>query len=140
MRIPFLQKPAVKKVTGEALGLEGYEATNLINKLLHEFPELLAAAVVDVKSARTLAAYTAQATLDPYKLGARTLDELKHLHKVLTAPWLRGQQLSDFTVVLDEQLHILRPVAGGRWFCVVAVRSVDTNMALLRDVVRRHTN
>jgi hypothetical protein len=42
-------------------------------------------------------------------------------------------------LVLDEQLHLLRPIRDGRWCCSVAVHASDTNLALLRDAVRRHT-
>jgi hypothetical protein len=137
MRLPFLHKPVVKKITGDALGIERHKADTVINALLRELPELVAAAVVDVKTNKTLAAYTAQVSFDPYKISSRNAELIRQTQKQLTRPWLAGQQLNEVIVVLDEQLHCLRTTAEGQWLCYVAVRTADTNMALVRDVMRR---
>ncbi|OON67989.1 hypothetical protein B0919_15085 [Hymenobacter sp. CRA2] len=130
----------MKKITGDALGIERHKADTVINSLLRELPELVAAAVVDVKSSKTLAAYTAQVSFDPYKLSIRNAELIRQTQKNLTSPWLAGQQLNDLVVILDEQLHCLRTTANGQWLCYVAVHLADTNMAMVRDVMRRAAN
>ncbi|GAB2969498.1 hypothetical protein GCM10027048_45440 [Hymenobacter coalescens] len=137
MRLPFLHKPVVKKITGDAFGLDRYKAETVIKNLLKELPELVAAAVVDVKSSKTMAAYTSVVSFDPYKISNRNAELVRQTQKALTAPWLSGQQLNDLIVVLDEQLHCLRTTDDGQRLCYVAVRLADTNMALVRDVMRR---
>jgi hypothetical protein len=139
MRLPFLHKPVVKKITGDALGIDRYKADTVINNLLRELPELIAAAVVDVSSGKTLAAYTTTTSFDPYKISTRNAELMRQTQKTLTSPWLVGQQLNDFIVVLDEQLHCMRTTPDGQWLCYVAVWLADTNMALVRDVMRRST-
>jgi hypothetical protein len=140
MRLPFLHKPVVKKITGDALGIDRHKADSIIKHLIQALPELVAAAVVDVKSAKTLAAYTSLASFDPYKISGRNADMMRQVQKMLAASWVAGQQLNDLLFVLDEQLHCLRTTADGQWLYYIAVRQADTNMALLRDVMRRAAN
>lgn len=139
MRIPFLNRLVVKKITGDAVGATRSGAETLIQQLLLELPELVAVAVVDMASSKMVAAYTATTSFDPYKLPARSAELLRVLQRMLTAPWLPDQQVTDLVVVLDEQLHCLRPMGQGRQLCYLVVRSADTNMSLVRDILRRHT-
>ena len=139
MRIPFLNQLVVKKITGDAVGAMRSNAETLIQRLLRELPELVAVAIVDTASSKMVAAYTATPKFDPYKLTARSTDLFRGQQRMLTAPWLQGQQVTDLVVVLDEQLHCLRPMEQGRQICYLVVRLADTNMSLVRDVLRRHT-
>lgn len=138
MRIPFLNQLVVKKITGDAVGATRSSAETLIQHLLRELPELVAVAVVDKASSKMVAAYTATPKFDPYKLTARSTDLFRGLQRMLSAPWLQGQQVTDLVVVLDEQLHCLRPMGQGRQIAYLVVRLADTNMSLVRDILRRH--
>lgn len=138
MRIPFLNQLVVKKITGDAVGTTRSSAETLIQHLLRELPELVTVAVVDTASSKMVAAYTATPKFDPYKLTARSTDLFRGLQRMLTVPWLQGQQVTDLVVVLDEQLHCLRPIGQGRQICYLVVRLADTNMSLVRDILRRH--
>ncbi|GAB2770113.1 hypothetical protein HNQ93_000433 [Hymenobacter luteus] len=137
MRLPFLHKVAVKKITGDATGPEREQAETIIRSVLGELPELIAAAVVDISSGKTLVAYTTQSSFDLYKISSRNAELIRTTHRMLLAPWLENQQLTDLVVLLEDQLHCLRTTANQRWLCYVAVRSADTNMALVREVMRR---
>lgn len=137
MRLPFLHKPVVKKITGDALGIDRHKADLIIKHLLQALPELVAAMVVDVKSAKTLAAYTSQVGFDPYKSSGRNAEMVRQVQKMLNVPWIAGQQLNDLVFLLNEQLHCLRTTPDGQWLYYVAVRQADSNMALVRDVMRR---
>ncbi|AII53650.1 hypothetical protein [Hymenobacter sp. APR13] len=139
MRIPFLNQLVVKKITGDAVGASRSSAEALIRDLLRELPELVAVAVMDTASSKMVAAYTATAKFDPYKLPTRSTDLFRGLQRMLGAPWLQGQQVNDLVLVLDEQLHCLRPLSQGRQICYLVVLLADTNMSLVRDVLRRHT-
>lgn len=139
MRIPFLTPVVVKKITGDAVGATRSSAETLIQSLLRELPELVAVAIIDTASSKMVAAYTSTPKFDPYKLTARSTDLFRGLQRMLSAPWLQGQQVTDMVLVLDEQLHCLRPMGQGRQIGYLVVRLADTNMSLVRDVLRRHT-
>ncbi|WP_324675785.1 hypothetical protein [Hymenobacter sp. GOD-10R] len=136
MKIPFLTKPAIKKVTGEAFGTERAQLTTLVNEFLQELPELLTFSVVDIKSARVLVAYTSQANFDPYKLATHNTKVVKEFQKALTASWLGDQQMNDLAIVLEDQFHIIRLMPDRRRYCHLAVKSSDTNMAIAREIMR----
>lgn len=137
MRLPFLHKVAVKKIMGDATGPERQQAEAIVRSVLGELPELIATAVVDVGSGKTLAAYTTLSSFDPYKISSRNAELIRTTHRMLSAPWLGSQQLTDLVVLLEDQLHCLRTTPGHQWLCYVAVRSADANMALVREVMRR---
>lgn len=139
MRLPFLHKFTVKKITGDASGTERQKAEALLTAILRELPELLVMAVVEVQSGKTVAAYTATAALDPYKLNSRYAATIRQTRQFLMQPWLADQHLTDFVLLLEDQLHCLRLTAGGQWLCYVVVRIADSNLALVREVMRRCT-
>lgn len=140
MRIPFLQKVAVRKITSDAAGTSREQATQLLEGLLQELPELLLATVVDLDSGRLLAAYTKQAQSDPYKVTAHTVATARHLARVSAQPGLATQQLQDLVLVLDNQLYVLRLTPNRQWGCLLLVYTHDTNLALAREVLRKHSS
>jgi len=139
MKIPFLTKPTIKKVTGEAFGTERAQLATLVDKFLQELPELIALSVVEIKSSRMLAAYTSQVNFDPYKLTTPNTKVVKELQKALTTSWLINQEINDLAIVLEDQFHIIRLMADKRRYCYLAVRISDTNMAIAREVMRTLT-
>jgi len=138
MRIPFLQKVAVRKITSDASGAAREQATALLESLLQELPELLLATVVDLPSGRLLAAYTKQAQSDPYKITASTVATARQLARIANQPGLAGQELQDIVLVLENQLYVLRLTANQPWSCLLLVNVHDTNLALAREVLRQH--
>jgi len=136
MKIPFLSKPTIKKVTGEAFGTERAQLATFVDKFLQELPELLALSVVEIKSGKMLAAYTSQASFDPYKLTAPNTKVVREFQNALTTSWLSGQQMNDLAIVLEDQFHIIRLLADKRRYCYLAIKSSDTNMAIARDIMR----
>lgn len=112
-------------------------ARRVLEALLRELPELLLACVVEVDSGKVLAYYTTRTAYSPHHISLRYARLLRSSHQTLaTQAWITGP-LTDITVVLDEQLHYLRPLHAGQWYCFVAVHTADTNLALLKEVVRR---
>jgi hypothetical protein len=128
----------VKKNKRNTAGATCSSAETLIQHLLRELPDLVAVAVIDTGSSKMVAAYTATPTFDPYKLTGRSTALFRGLRRMLSAPWLQGQQVTDLVVMLDEQLHYLRPVGPRRLIVYLVVRLADSNMSLVRDILRRH--
>ncbi|MBW3130465.1 hypothetical protein KYK14_18015 [Hymenobacter profundi] len=140
MRIPFLQKVAVRKITSDVTGASRERATEILEGILQELPELLLATVVDLSSGRLLAAYTKQAQSDPYKVTTHAVATARHLARLSAQPGLATQQLEDLVLVLDEQFHVLRLTADQQWGCLLLVYTHDTNLALAREVLRKHSS
>ena len=88
--------------------------------------------MVEVASGKVLAYYTSQAEYSPHHISLRYARLLRP-----GPPPLAAGPLTDMTTVLDSDLHHLRPLRGGEWYCFVAVHTADVNLALLKEVVRR---
>lgn len=139
MRIPFLQRVTVKKITGDTTAPGHNQAAKLLEGLLQDLPELLLALVVDVRSGHILAAYTAQTQLNPHKISASTTNVAQQLANIATMPGFVGQQLVDHVTVLNNQLHVLRLTPDQQRGCLLVVHPHDTNLALVREVLRMRT-
>ena len=137
MNIPYLDRITVNKITGKAVGLQREQTDSIIKAIRQEIPELIAVAVIDIKSGRTLSALTTTKAFDPYKATTPNVQFVKKTYENLTLPWLAGQALENITIVLDNQLHCLRPFNGGLWYCYLVVSSRDTNLAMAKDILRK---
>ena len=138
MNFPFFNRLQVKKIVA-ASGEAGQRAEAMLAALLRELPELLLAYVADSQSGSLLASYTASAAYNPNQLNLRTTKQLRTMNEALATGAWPGGALTDVSVILDDQLHHLRPVAGGRWHCFVAVRLADANLGIVKEVARRAT-
>lgn len=112
-------------------------APRVLENLLRELPELLLACVVEVASGKILAFYTTHASYNPHHLSLRYARLLHTVHEAVASGAWPGGPLTDLTLVLDDQLHHLRPLRAGQWYCFVAVHTADANLALTKEVVRR---
>jgi hypothetical protein len=138
MNFPFFNRLQVKKVVA-ASGEAGHRAEAMLTALLLELPELLLAYIADSQTGTILASYTANSAYNPNHLNLRTTKQLRTMSDTLAANTWLGGPLLDVSMLLEDQLHHLRPVADGQWHCFVAVRLADANLGILKDVVRRAT-
>jgi len=109
---------------------------------MQELPELLLAYLVDTQSSAVLAFYTTSNTYNPHQLSLRNTKLLRSMQEALaTKAWVGGP-LTDVSITLEDQIHHLRPlvVAQGSWYCFVAARLADSNMGMVKEVVRRCTS
>jgi len=138
MNFPFFNRLQVKKVVATS-GEAGQRAEAMLAALLRELPDLLLAYVADSQTGAILASYTASAAYNPNQLNLRTTKQLRTMNEALATGAWPGGALTDVSVILDDQLHHLRPVAGGQWHCFVAVRLADANLGIVKEVTRRAT-
>jgi len=138
MNFPFFNRLQVKKVVATS-GEAGQRAEAMLVALLRELPDLVLAYVADNQSGAILASYTASAAYNPNQLNLRTTKQLRTMNEALATGAWPGGALTDVSVILEDQLHHLRPVAGGQWHCFVAVRLADANLGIVKDVMRRAT-
>lgn len=111
----------------------------MLTALLRELPELLLAYIADSQTGSILASYTANSAYNPNQLNLRTTKLLRTMSDTQAAHSWLGGPLLDMSVLLEDQLHHLRPVADGQAHCFVAVRLADANLGILKEVVRRAT-
>lgn len=139
MNFPFFNRLQLKKIVVAKAGDAGQRAEAMLAKLLQELPELLMAYVAENQSGTILASYTTSADYNPNQLNLRNTKLLRTMSEALATGAWRGGPLLDVSVLLDSQLHHLRPVLGEQWHCFVAVRLADANLGILKEVVRRAT-
>lgn len=139
MNFPFFNRLQLKKIVVAKAGDAGQRAEAILARLLQELPEMLLAYVVENQNGTILASYTASADYNPNQLSLRNTKVLRTMNEALaTGAWLGGPLL-DVSILLEDQLHHLRPTADGQWHCFVAVRLADANLGILKEVVRRAT-
>lgn len=139
MQFPFLNRFSVRKITVGTATETGQRARQVIEHLLGELPELLMVCVVEVPSGRVLASYTTASALNPNQISLRYAKLLQLTDRALATQQLPGGPLTEMALLLDEQLHLVRPVSQGQGYCFLAVRSADTNLGMASEVLRRHT-
>ncbi|RPD49992.1 hypothetical protein DNI29_04135 [Hymenobacter sediminis] len=140
MRIPFLSRPSIRQIIVGTSDEAGKKAHTLIQNVRADLPEMLMACVVEVHSGKVLASYTTSATLNPNQVSLRYAKLLRQTSDILAKRQIPGGALTDMTMMLEDQLHTLRPLRNGQWYCYLAIRFADANLAIALEVLRRHSN
>lgn len=139
MKFPFFTRLQTKKIVPAASSYDASRAEQMLAAVLAGLPELLLGYVFDMQANTLLASYTVSSDYNPHQL---TIRNAKLLHTVqeavATGAW-PGGPCTDLTVMLDEQMHYLRPVPELGWYCFAAVRLADANMGMVKEVLRRAT-
>lgn len=139
MNFPFFNRLPVKKIIVATADATGQRARTVLEGLLQELPELLMSCVVEVQSGKVLAFYTAHGSYNPNQVSLRYARVFRTVGQALAAKAWPGGPLTDISVILDEQLHQLYPMGqGGQHFCLLVVGTADANLALTKDIMRRH--
>ncbi|WP_201980177.1 hypothetical protein [Hymenobacter rubidus] len=111
----------------------------VIEGLLHDLPDLLMACVVNTQSGRVVASYTVSNSYNPNQISLRNAKLLRIMEDALAAKAWLGGPLTDVSVMLEDQLHHLRPMKEGKWYCFLAVHTADANLGIAKEIMRRHT-
>jgi hypothetical protein len=139
MNFSFFNRLVVKKVVVPTAGEAGRQAEKMITDIWQELPDMLLGYIVDCQTSNVLAFYTVSNAYNPNQLSLRNTKLLRTMQEALANKAWPGGPLTDVSVILEDQLHHLRPLKGGDWYCFVAVRLADANLGIIKDVVRRHT-
>ena len=142
MNIPFFNRPTIKKITVATDSPDDMvkRSKAVIEGLLQELPDLLMACVVNAQSGRVLASYTVSAAYNPNQISLRNAKLLRIMDEALMANAWPGGPLTDISVMLEDQLHHLRPMNDGKWYCFLAVHTADANLGIAKEIMRRHTS
>ncbi|MBT2557324.1 hypothetical protein J7E24_05975 [Hymenobacter sp. ISL-91] len=139
MNFPFFNRLQVKKITVATTDEAGQRARTILESLLRELPELLLSCVVEVQSGKLIASYTAHSNYNPNHVSLRYARVFRAAQAALATRAWPGGPLTDISVLLDEQLHLLCPLDNGQRYCLLVVNTADTNLALAKDILRRST-
>lgn len=139
MKFPFFTRLQTRQIVATANSDAARQAEQLLAGILAGLPELLLAYVVDLQGATLLASYTTSAAYNPHQLTVRNAKLLQTVREALAAKAWVGGPCTDLAVMLDDQMHYLRPLPERNWYCFVAVRLADANMGMVKEVVRRAT-
>jgi len=141
MNFPFFNRLQLKKIVVTATTQAGQRAEKMLAGIIQELPDLLLTYIVDTRSGAILAFYTVSSTYNPNLLSLRNTKLLRTMQEALaTKAWVGGP-LTDVSVILEDQLHYLRPLdePEGTWYCFVATRLADANLGMVKEVTRRCT-
>lgn len=136
----FLNRLQVKKITVATADAKGQHAQRILEGLLTDLPDLLMGCVVEVASGKMLASYTSHKDHNPNHISLRYAKTLRTINEALVSGAWPGGALLDSTLMLDDQLHHLRPLHNGEWYCFLAVRMADANLGIAKEIMRRHAN
>ena len=134
--LPFLRRLPLKQVA-TVCQEAGARPRQVLEGLFQGLPELLMACVVEVQSGKLRAFYTLSKAYNPHHICVREAKLLGTMQQAHANQLPAGGSLIEVTVVLDEELHHIRLLHASQWYCYVAVRTADANLALTREVVRR---
>lgn len=140
MNFPFFNRLQLKKVVVPANNESGRRAEKMLVDIVQELPELLLGYVVDTQSGSILSFYTVSNSYNPNQLSLRNTKLLRTMQEALAKKAWVGGPLTDISVILEDQIHHVRPLPDAGWYCFAAARLADSNMAIVKEVIRRCTS
>ncbi|WBA43957.1 hypothetical protein [Hymenobacter canadensis] len=139
MNLPFFNRLPLKKITVETDDEMAKYSKTIIEGLLQDLPDMLMACVVNRQSGRVVASYTVSTAYNPNQISLRNVKLLRIMDVALAAKAWIGGPLTDISVILEDQLHHMRPMSNGKWYCFLAVHTSDANLGIAKEIMRRHT-
>jgi hypothetical protein len=113
------------------------EMVAAFEKIQADVPGFIAASLVDLDSGMTLAVKSVRADFDLAAASAFNSEIVKQKQKTIKTLGLKST-LEDILLTLSDQLHLIRMV-GDRTFIYLAADRGQTNLAIIRTSVAKHT-
>ncbi|TDN37662.1 hypothetical protein E4631_02025 [Hymenobacter sp. UV11] len=140
MNFPFFNRLQLKKIVVPTASESGRRAEKMLVDIVQELPELLLGYIVDTQSGSILSFYTVSNSYNPNQLSLRNTKLLRTMQEALANKAWVGGPLTDVSIILEDQIHHLRPLNELGWYCFAAARLADSNMGMVKEVVRRCTS
>lgn len=112
------------------------QANKIIETIADETPGFIAAALVDIESGMTLGVYSVRSDFDLAAASAYNSELVKQKQKIMEAIGLRST-LEDMIMTLSDQIHMIKLINGASFLYLAADRA-GSNLAILRNAVRKH--
>ena len=113
-------------------------AGRAVQGIIADLPGLIAVAVVDTDTGMNMASHSNSEQLNPDLAAAYNTQVVKLNLKAVNTLNLNCGQLEDILVTVSEQYHVIKLLNEGAMFLYLAVNSLDTNLAIAREVMRQH--
>lgn len=107
--------------------------------IIADLPGLIAVAVVDTDTGMNLASHSNSEQFNPDMAAAYNTQVVKQNLKAMQTLHLSTGTLDDILITVSDQYHLIKLLNGGELFVYLAVNSLDTNLAIAREVVRQHS-
>jgi len=113
------------------------QAEALVRRVVQEMPDFMTVAVVDSVSGRILAGQWAGHSGGAVEVALAHAAVVQQTRLAIEALQLGSEELlEDILITLRRQLHLLQVLPTQNWLLYLAVRTQDTNPALVRTVLR----
>lgn len=109
-----------------------------IEGIIADLPALIAVAVVETYTGRSLASHSNTEHFNPDAAAAYNTQVVKQNLKAMRTLHLSSGTLDDILITVADQYHLIKLLNGGELFLYLAVNAQDTNLAIAREVVRQH--
>lgn len=106
--------------------------------IIADLTGLIAVAVMDTDTGMNLASHSNSEQFNSDMAAAYNTQVVKHNLKAMQTLRLSTGTLDDILITVSDQYHLIKILNGGEMFICLAVNSLDTNLAIAREVVRQH--
>jgi hypothetical protein len=86
-----------------------------------------------------VASYTVSNSYNPHQISLRNAKVLRIMDDALAAKAWVGGPLTDVSIILEDQFHLLRAISNGEWYCYLAAHTKDANLGIAKEIMRRQT-
>ncbi len=114
------------------------QLSDVLEKIQNEASGFIAASLVDLDSGMTLAVKSARSDFDLTAASAYNSELVKQKLKIMRTLGLTGS-IEDMLISLSDQIHLVKLV-GPNTFLYLAVDKKQSNIAIVRNAVNKHTN
>ncbi|RZK22599.1 MAG: hypothetical protein EOO56_07985 [Hymenobacter sp.] len=109
------------------------QAEAMVRHVAEELPDFMTVAIVDSASGGILAGQWAGHSGGAVEMALANAEIVRQTRLCIEALQLAGtEQLTDILITLRHELHLLRALPQAEWLLYLAVRTQDTNAALVR--------
>ena len=137
MRMPFLNRVPVRKLTVRTSGPGVAQITDAFTEILAQLPDLQLLYLADTRTAQVLSFYTTTTALSPDPLA----QEYARLYQ--RPPQTAGRvskepasRLLEVVYVFEQQLHFTSSCHQANWHWGIVVEISDVSLAVVRSVMR----
>ncbi len=109
----------------------------IFERIANEIPGFIAASLVDLDSGMTLAVHSARTDFDLAAASAFNSEMVKQKLKTIQVLNL-SSSLDDMLLTLSDQIHLIKMIGAGSFIYLAADRA-NSNLAIIRNSVNRHT-
>ncbi len=114
-------------------------AGRAVKGIIADLPGLIAVAIADTDSGMNLASHSNSDHFSPDMAAAYNTQVVQHSLNAINTLHMSNGTLEDMLITVTGQYHLIKLINDGAMFMYLAVNSLDTNLAIAREVMRQHS-